>query len=541
MNSQKFHTIQKILKKNTFLPYFIIFEVAFIVFYFLQNQLTFADPDSFYHVKMAILMKEQGIIRDFPWLQFTVLKNYYTDHHLLYHIALIPFISILPPLVGAKLATIIFSSSAITVFYWLLRRLEVRGAWFYAFVLMVSASFIFRINLAKAQSLALIAFFIGYYLIEQKKIYSLAIFSFIYVWLYGGWPLIFVVFGVYFLTGLLFQFKSFKKNLAGRIREFFYGTHYYFDTKGMFQWIQSQHKSLAAVCVGIVAGLVINPYFPKNLFFYWYQIIHVAVINYKGKIGVGGEWYGYNPIELISSSSLAFIVAIVACTFFILAIGRQTIRSASLMFLTVTFFILTIKSRRNVEYLIPTMLLFSGVSLTIFADTVNIKNFYRELKSFFMEQKILFIAALIPLFLIPYVIGRDYMVVRGIYGDGQKFDKYKGALEWLESHSPKNSIVFHSDWDEFPILFYHNTHNYYIVGLDPTFMYDYDQNLYRKWKDVTTGQEKSNIYSIIKNDFRSEFVFVSLDRHESFDNNLKDNFLFEKVYQEGKLKIYKVL
>src|SRR3989344_6279113 len=98
MNSQKFHTIQKILKKNTFLPYFIIFEVAFIVFYFLQNQLTFADPDSFYHVKMAILMKEQGIIRDFPWLQFTVLKNYYTDHHLLYHIALIPFISILPPL-----------------------------------------------------------------------------------------------------------------------------------------------------------------------------------------------------------------------------------------------------------------------------------------------------------------------------------------------------------------------------------------------------------------------------------------------------------
>ena len=32
-------------------------------------------------------------------------------------------------------------------------------------------------------------------------------------------------------------------------------------------------------------------------------------------------------------------------------------------------------------------------------------------------------------------------------------------------------------------------------------MYDYDQNLYRKWKDVTTGQEKSNIYSIIKNDF----------------------------------------
>lgn len=533
--------IKKIFSQNTFLPYLILFEIAFILYYILQNKLTFLDPDSFYHVKMAVLMKSSGIIKDFPYLQYTVLNEYYTDHHLLYHAALVPFVTFLPPLVGVKIATIAFSSLVISFFYWFLKKMEVRGAWLYALILMISGSFVFRINLAKAQSLAIIAYLVGFYLIDRKKYIWVLVFSFIYVWLYGGWPLIFVVFFIHFFSGLFFQYRIEQKDLGTKVKNILLGQYFFFDWQKARLWFAQESMLFICIAGGVLAGIIFNPYFPKNLYFYWQQIFKIAIIGSRYTLRVGAEWYSYNPIELMASSSLAFIVMVIALTFFVLTFKKQGVRSVSLLMLSTFFLVLTVKSRRNVEYLIPSMLAFSGVSLTIFAHTVKIKSFIVELKGFFMEQKILFIASLIPIALIPYVISRDLMVIRDEYSRGQEFNKYKEASEYISQHSKKGAIVFHSDWDEFPLLFYHNSHNYYIVGLDPTFMYNYDRDLYEKWRTITTGEEEENIYSIIKNDFKAEFVFVSLSRHESMDKNLQKNFLFEEVYKDETAKVYKVL
>lgn len=541
MRARVFSLIGKIFETNTLLSYCIVFEIAFIIFYFLQNQLTFADPDSFYHTKMAILMKEGGIVREFPWLQFAVIKDYYTDHHLLYHIFLLPFIAILPPLVGVKLATIIFSSFAVTLFFWLLKKFEVKGAWAYVFILALSASFIFRINLAKAQSLALSAYFFGIYLVDQKKYYWLILFSFLYVWLYGGWPLIFVISFAYLISGILLEYSLFEKNLGSRWKNIFFGHEYRLNGKSAWKWICGEYPVFLYVLLGALFGIVVNPYFPKNILFYWEQIFKIAVVGARNVIGVGGEWYSYNPVELLASGSVAFILLVVAITFFVLMIRKQSRRSVMLLLLTILFFVLTVRSRRNVEYLIPTMLLFSAVSLSIFSREMNMKGFVSELKIFLQEQKVFLVLFVIPLMLIPYIVARDYLAVRASYSSGQEFHKFEEPMEWLKKNSRAGSIVFHSDWDEFPILFYHNIHNYYIVGLDPTFLYSYDKELYRKFKEVTTGEEKSDIYRIIKNDFRAEYVFVSLSGHEEFDKNLQNNIFFEEVYSDEKAKIYKVL
>jgi len=50
------------------------------------------DYDGYYHIKMAELIREQGIPVKFPWLKFTIIDEQgYTDHHLLLHIFQIPF------------------------------------------------------------------------------------------------------------------------------------------------------------------------------------------------------------------------------------------------------------------------------------------------------------------------------------------------------------------------------------------------------------------------------------------------------------------
>ncbi|MBU1146057.1 hypothetical protein KKD80_00725, partial [Patescibacteria group bacterium] len=106
-------------------------------------------------------------------------------------------------------------------------------------------------------------------------------------------------------------------------------------------------------------------------------------------------------------------------------------------------------------------------------------------------------------------------------------------------NTPEGAIVFHNDWDDFPALFYYNTHNYYIAGLDPTFMYDYDKDLHKEWVDITTGR-RPNISEIVKNDFHSEYVFVDKD-HIALENNLKSDGHFQMVYKDEEGKIYKLI
>ena len=50
------------------------------------------DNDGFYHIKLAYLMRTEGLKPEFKWLPQSILnKNEFYDHHFLFHVALIPF------------------------------------------------------------------------------------------------------------------------------------------------------------------------------------------------------------------------------------------------------------------------------------------------------------------------------------------------------------------------------------------------------------------------------------------------------------------
>lgn len=516
MAQKLIHIIRGEVTRNTWLPYILIFITAFYFFYFLHNTPRFTDPDSFYHVKMAVLMKDGGVIKDFPYLPYTILKENFTDHHFLYHLALIPFIIFLPPLYGVKFATLIFASATIVVFYWFLKKMKVQYAWFFTAVLMVDSSFIFRLNLAKAQALAISMFFIAYYCIIKRKLILIFFLSFFYVWLYGGWPLILVLACIDIISKAPEIFKKTKK-------------------------FRSDIKLIFIIIAGLIGGIVINPYFPKNLIFYWNQIVKIAVVNYQSAIGVGGEWSMYKPIELIANSSIAIIVLVIASMFFILHIKKTSTLTINLLLASLVFFALAIKSRRNLEYFIPVVIAFSGISITSFFQRYDIKGFLEDFSAYIREQKILLIALIIPVLTLPYIVARDYFTTLNFYENGIEFDKYEAPMKWLRENSPKGSIVFHSDWDEFPMLIYHNTNNYYIVGLDTRFLYNKNPGLYKKWDSITRGEEIESIYTIIKNDFRAAYVFVDTKRHGDMDKNIRSNFKFQEVFNDEKTKVYQVL
>ncbi|MFA5128989.1 MAG: hypothetical protein WC445_03435 [Patescibacteria group bacterium] len=529
------------MKKIELLKYFLLFIVAFSLFSYFQISPTFPDPDSFYHAKMAVLTRDQGIVRDFPWLQFTVLKNNFADHHFLYHVALIPFVTFLDPLVGIKLFTALSAALLILVFYWFLKKFQIKGAFLYSLVLLVSSPLVFRINLAKAASFSLIILLLGLYFIFRRKLWPLFLLSFIYVWTYGGWPLILVLTLFYIFAEAVINATDNFTGIKLFIKNFF---------KNIFS--KENVKLFLACFGGLAAGIVINPFFPKNLFFYWQQIIKIAVINYQDKIGVGAEWYPYGLGDLIANSSFVFILLILSFTvIFINFLKKFSTKERlaaqdpktktqifSLTLLALFFLALTLRSRRNVEYFIPFAALASAFVLN--EPLSLIKKYLPAINVWRQKRKIFFSLILVyVLIMIPFTSVRNIWSIKQLYLSGGSIYKYRGVAEWLKNNTSERAIIFHNDWDDFPALFYYNTHNYYIAGLDPTFMYDYNKDLHKVWVDITTGR-RANISEIVKNDFHSEYVFVDKD-HIALENNLKSDGHFQMVYKDDEGKIYKLI
>ena len=115
---------------------------------------------------------------------------------------------------------------------------------------------------------------------------------------------------------------------------------------------------------------------------------------------------------------------------------------------------------------------------------------------------------------------------------------YRGAEVWLKEHTEPYETVFHSDWDEFPKLFYFNTHNTYLVGLDPDFMRRKDNDLFRQWEQVTKG----NILQVsaIADNFKSRYVF-SEKYHRKFVENADADERLRRVFEDDVAVIYEVV
>ncbi|MFC1612540.1 hypothetical protein ACFL29_01685, partial [Patescibacteria group bacterium] len=477
-------SIKAFYDRYPYLRYIFVVIFGFIYFGLIQASSAFADPESFYHTKITVLMLKQGIIKDFPWLVYTVLTDIYIDHHFLYHVFLLPFVKFLPAFIGAKVATVFINTGFIVLFYGFMRSQKIKWPFFFVFLLLSSAPFIFRIDLVKASGFSLVFIMLILILMFQRKYIWLGIISFFYVWAYGGWPLSIILAGVFlfasFIANLLLNDYKWKKLLK------------------KLEW-----RPLIATVLGSSAGLLINPYFSQNLKFYWIQTIQIALVNYKAKVGVGAEWYGFEATELITYGGGIFLVLFAGMLFFFgriaikkkININYKVIRNIFFFLICAGFFfVLTLKSRRNTEYSFPFLVMTAAFIFKYFWD----KDVYQWLKKNFLKifkWEILykvFLAYLGVMLVIAF--GANFWRIKTGLAEGTPFDKYKIAMEVVKNNTEPGEIIFHSDWDDWPMLFYHNIYNRYIVGLDATFMYKYNVELYEKWRDITWGDYVEDPY-----------------------------------------------
>src|SRR3990167_5831310 len=505
---------------HSLLQYLLIILAAYFLFFWLQSAPVLSDPDSFYHAKIAQILANGKILHEFPWLQFTTLKDNFTDHHFLYHIFLIPFVSLFPdPLAGLKFSVVVIGTMVFTVIFWFLKSNKVPFSFALTLILLAAGPYLFRANLAKAPILSLAVLIVGLQLMFRKKYIPLFFLSFFYVWLYGGWMLLGGAAVIFITVDIIIQWAT-KKVKSEKLK------------------VKNYLALLSAVFGGLLVGLIINPYFPDNIAFTWQQAVKIGLINYQNIIGVGGEWYPYKIFDLIGGLNLIFIIMVGSLAIFLATLPKQTSKSLTLFVFTAIFFILTLKSKRNIEYFTPFAILFSGFALRdgLQISRLALKNLIPES----IVQKLTYglIIGYIAVMAVPSAIKEITNTKRDL-SSGTPFAQFKGIGNWLKTNTPKGSIVLHSDWDESPVLFYQNDWNYYIVGLDPTFMYEYNKDLYWKWVNITTGKGVDDMTKVIKNELRVQYVLATSD-HQDMDKLFKNNEDFEKMYEDEEGKIYKI-
>lgn len=509
-----------------YLDYLVVLILALVLFSWLQNSPTLPEPDSFYHAKVAQFLSEGRVLHQLPWLQETELKDNFVDHHFLYHLLLVPFVKFINPLIGVKVATIVFASIAVLLVYWLFKKFAVKWPFLFIIALISSQPWLFRASLVKAPVVFLSLILLSFYSVSHYQYKLLALISFLSVWLYGGWPLIPALVILYVALVWLLEKIRTKESLWQKVKSFLHIKKYQ-----IVPW-----PAVLYCFGGIIGGLVINPYFPQNLKFYWQQIIEIAVINQQSAISVGGEWYPYGLINLMADAPLACVLLALGLLAFILSWKKQSSFSWLWGLLAIIFFVLTLKSRRHVEFFIPFVVIFSAFCWSDF-----FKKCYPDFKKSLKTAERLIIAGLLTALALALAmhLPQDLLRAKNFIKNGWPLTRYQQAAEWLKNNTPQGAIVFNADWDDFPFLFYYGDHNYYLTGLDPTFMYHKNPAKYQQYVDVTLGKRQLELRQIIKNEFKADYVFLDTE-HKAFEDKLKFSPDFLKVYADGEARVYQI-
>ncbi|HEY0377532.1 MAG TPA: hypothetical protein VGC87_11465 [Pyrinomonadaceae bacterium] len=295
------------------------------------------DFDGYYHIRWSRLlwegMREGRFPPRFDWLPLTTLNpRDYVDHHLFFHFLQIPFTWFGDLRAGAKIASVFYATLAVLSCYWLIVRYRIRHTLIWLLALLAcSAPFLYRLNMAKAPPVAIVLTVLGLYLLFEKRYLLLLPLAFIFTWTYS-------------LFVMLMAAAVIWTCVVGW-------------SERRFEW-----RPLVWTTLGIAAGFVINPYFPKNVWlFVQHVMIKATAMGFTTE--VGQEWYPYESWYLLGSCAVAFAAMVAGYVAYDWSDRRRAARPLFLMAFSTALMLISFRSRRWVEYWPPFAVLFAAFTL----------------------------------------------------------------------------------------------------------------------------------------------------------------------------------
>ncbi len=413
--------------------YFILPACFFSILQFHTPYLL--DHDLYFHIQIANLMLEHGIIYQLPQMAFTGFSDNFVHFHFVFQ-ALQSLLILLTNhnlIWAAKIGTVLFSSFSTWCLGYLLKDNNLPYRWFWMlFFLLASPIFTGRLMFGRGITLFLGLLFLFLKYLRNKNWKALGILSFISVWAYPGFPVLIV-------AALLFTIAETVEKKA-------------------IEW-----KCLTATLGGIISALILHPSFPHQFKGYYAEFF--VQFFHGNEIETIAEWLpaARNVQTVAIFVPMVFLAARVIATKIDSAFEKTLL---GLVILSIASLSMAVKP---LEYFLP--------FVTIFAATANVmlisENTKRVICALFALQ-ILF-------FNLPQTYNRILLQFR-MQNPQYAFD----AAHWLKSNTPKQSLVL-LPWDDFPVFFFKNAHNYYPFGLNPAYAYSHNTQKYSLLKEFYSG------------------------------------------------------
>jgi hypothetical protein len=493
------------------------------VFWFLQfatKSICCGDYDGYYHIAWSRMLRD-GIrahhLPQFTGLPLTTLNpKDYVDHHLLFHIFQIPFTWFRDLQTGTKAASITFAVLAVFSCYWLMVRYRISYAlmWLVA-LLACSTPFLFRLNMAKAPPFAIIYSIIGIYLLFENRYWLLAPLAFVFTLTYDMFVLLIAAAAIWTIVIAWAEHR--------------------------FEW-----RPLVFVLAGTALGFVINPYFPHNLgLFYEHLKIKLTMKDFSTK--VGQEWYPYSAWEFMGNSVVACVAMVVGYIAFEAGERRRSHRTLFFLLFATMLMVMNARWRRIAEYWPPFAILFAAFAIQPWLNNARSAltglpaEVLEELQPFFdiegaaarkTRELWQLLGAGVVTVVLAFPLAANVMVTRHDIAKSDEPHYYKNGMQWVRSNVPPGQIIFNTDWDDFPRLYYFDPTHAYVSGLDPTYLYDKNAALSKLYDRITLGKEPDP-GPLIRDRFGARYVFTdNSDDHSRFFRNAMDSGWFEVVYED---------
>jgi len=505
----------------------VVITLVFRHLQFSTSAICCGDYDGYYHIKWTRLLWESLRNHSFPpqfvWLPLTSLDaTHYVDHHLLFHFFQMPFVWFGDLRLGAKISAVIFASGAVFSCYWLIVRYRIRYSLIWLIALLgCSAPFLYRISMAKAPPFAIIFLIVGIHLLFSKRYWPLLPLAFVFTLTYDMFVLLILVAAIWTAVVAWLEHR--------------------------FEW-----RPLVWVLCGCALGLVINPYFPRNVYLLIEHLrIKVTASNFTTK--VGGEWYPYDSWEFLGNSLVACVAMLVGYLAFEPSERQRAHQPLFFLVFSTALMIMTARWKRIAEYWPPFAVLFAAFALQPWllgarsSFTRLSTDILDELQPFldrspakrddaedFATIRRIIISIVVVVFLGVVLFFNLRATIKDIAGS-DPHDHYRAGAEWMRANVPPQEMIFNTDWDDFPRLFYFDPTHRYVTGLDPTYLYDRNEKLSRLYDRITLGDDEDP-GPLIRDRFGARYVFTD-NSHNDFFDNAKESGWFEVVYEDSQCTI----
>jgi len=129
--------------------------------------------------------------------------------------------------------------------------------------------------------------------------------------------------------------------------------------------------------------------------------------------------------------------------------------------------------------------------------------------------------------------------------------KFRGVSEYLLEHAPSQTVA-NSQWNQYPFLYYWNSRNRYLVGVDPTFFYLADPQRYWLWRHLSDDQTTTcaaehctpsdlrDIARTFAETLGAKLILTEHDRNPNLESALRAHPGIDEVYRDDAVSLYRI-